>query len=302
MTVSVDDGSEEEERPAGKRAFLASLWRHLEKSDLFFMAGAISFNVVIAVIPLVLLVVGIAGFVLSARYDDPTAELLQVLLQYLPAVEGDIDLAQGVAQVVGGVVEERTGFSILGIVILAWIATRLVATLRIVLRNTFQLDADRGLVRGKLFDLLVVVVGGILLLLNVGITVALQTVQALGEVLLGLDGVVMTATRWIAGQLAAFVSAWVLFFLLYRYVPARHVAWATAAVGATFTAVCYELMKWGFTWYVANLADFTNAYGSLAVVAILFFWIYYGSVVFILGGIVARSFEIDRRARGIIRN
>jgi len=266
------------------------------------MAGAISFNVVIAVIPLVLLVVGIAGFVLSVRYEDPTAELLQVLLQYLPEVEGDIDLVQGVAQVVGGVVEERTGFSVLGGIVLAWIATRLVATLRIVLRNTFQLDSDRGVVQGKLFDLLVVVVGGILLLLNVGITVVLQAVQSLGEVILGLDGVVMTATRWVAGQLAAFASAWILFFLLYRYVPARRVAWTTATVGATFTAVCYELMKWGFTWYVANFANFTTAYGSLAVVAILFFWIYYGAVVFILGGIVARSFEIDQRARRIFRD
>ncbi len=261
------------------------------------MAGAISFNVVIAVIPLVLLVVGIAGFVLSARYDDPTAELLQVLLQYLPEVQGDIDLAQGVAQVVGGIVEERTGFSLLGLVILTWIATRLVATLRVVLRNTFQLDADRGLVKGKLFDLAVVLVGGVLLMLNVGITVALQAVQALGEVLLGLDGVVVTATRWLAGQFAAFVSGWILFFLLYRYVPARRVAAATAAVGATFTSVFYEVMKWGFTWYVTSLADFTTAYGSLAVVAILFFWIYYGSAVFIVGGIVARSFEVDRRAR-----
>ena len=263
------------------------------------MAGAISFNVVIAVIPLILLVVGIAGFVLSARYEDPTTELLQVLFQYLPAVEGDFDLAQGVAQVVGGIVEERTGFSILGLVILTWIATRLVASLRVVLRNTFQLEADRGLVKGKLFDLLVVLAGGALLLVNVGITVALQAVQAFGEVLFGLDGVVLTATRWLAGQFAAFASGWILFFLLYRYVPARRVAASTAAVGATFTAVLYEVMKWAFTWYVTSVADFTTAYGSLAVVAILFFWIYYGSAVFIVGGIVARSFEVDRRARRI---
>jgi len=279
------------------RAFFRDLGHRLAHSDLFFMAGAITFNVLVAVVPLILLIVGISGFVISARFQDPTAELLAVLLNYLPAVEGDLELVRNVGAVVERVVGERTGFSLLGAAILAWIATRLVATLRVVLRHIFEPEKDRGIFTGKLFDLQVVVLGGILLILNVGVSIFLQGMQAAGVFVFDPHPWVAALTRWMVVPLVAFLSAWVLFYLLYRYVPARRVHGRTAAVGATFTATIHELMKAGFTWYVTSLANFTNAYGNLAVVAVLFFWIYYSSVVFIVGGYVARSFEVRREFR-----
>ena len=56
------------------------------QSDLFFCAGAVTFNVLVAVIPLLLFVVGIASFLLSARFGQPPTELLDVLVSYLPVV------------------------------------------------------------------------------------------------------------------------------------------------------------------------------------------------------------------------
>ena len=51
-------------------------------------------------------------------------------------------------------------------------------------------------------------------------------------------------------------------------------------------------MKGGFAWFASSVADYSSVYGNLAVAAILFFWIYYSAVVFILGGQVARVYEI----------
>jgi len=285
---------------AQARAFLRDLGKRLQNSDVFFMAGAISFNVLIAIVPLVLLLMGISGIVvrsISEREGRPTEEFLGVLLGYLPAIGGDIELARTVAGVVEGIIEERTGFSLIGAIILAWIATRLVGTLRVVLRNIFEAPEQRGIVAGKLFDLKVVALGGVLILLNVLVTIVARTFQAFGVDILGVDGPGPVVLRWALGPLLGFISAWLLFLLLYRYVPARTLAWRTAIVGATFTAVFYELMKEGFAWYVTSFANFGNAYGSLAVAAVLFFWIYYGAVVFIVGGLVSRSFELWRESR-----
>jgi membrane protein len=300
-----DPLEEEPEPPTGfprgflheTRAFFVDLWGRVARSDLFFMAGAITFNVLVAFVPLLLLVVGISGYVLAARYEGVTPELLDFLFRYLPAVRGDIDLSQTVGALLEGVVAERTGLSLVGVAILAWISTRLVATLRVVLRNVFDIGEDRGILAGKLFDLKVVALGGLLLLLNVAATVGLRTVRAFGVMVLEPGGRTALAFQWILANVAVLLSAWVLFYLLYRYVPARKVAWRTAMVGATFTAILYELMKGGFAWYVTSVADFGTAYGNLAVVAVLFIWIYYGSVVFVLGGLVARTYESRREVR-----
>jgi membrane protein len=276
---------------------LRDLKARLEKSDLFFMAGAITFNILVAMVPLLILVVGIAGYVVSARYADPVTELLQALMAYLPAVEGEIELIRTVGGFVEEVVRERTGLSLVGAGLLLWISTRLVASLRVVLRNIFSPEHDRGIIQGKLFDFQVVLLGGLLLILNMGATVVLQTAQRAGVIFLGMAGGAAELTQFLAGQFLAFVTAWLLFYLIYRFVPPRRIKRRVAAVGATFTALFHELMKAGFAWYVTSLADFTNAYGSLAVFAILFFWIYYSSVVFIVGGVVARSYEVRREVR-----
>lgn len=262
------------------------------KGDVFFMAGAITFNVLLAVIPLLLLVAGIAGFVLTARFGYPTPDVVQVLLSHVPMVEGDVDLPHAIGAALEGLVQERTGFSVVGGLFLLWISTRLVSTLRVVLRQIFHLEGeDRGILKGKLFDLQVVVIGGVLILLNVGVTVGARTLQAFGIEFLGLRGSPAAVLQSSMGHLLSLGSAWVLFFLLYRYIPLRHIPLRTAAVGATFTAVAYELMKGGFAWYATEVANYTTAYGNLAVAAVLFFWIYYSAVVFIFGGHFARAFE-----------
>lgn len=256
------------------------------------MAGAITFNVLLAIVPLLLLVAGLSGFVLTARFGYPTPDVVAVLLAQVPMVEGDVDLPRAVGAVLEGLVQERTGFSVVGGLVLLWLSTRLVATLRVVLRNIFRIsDEDRGLLHGKLFDLQVVLMGGVLILLNVGATVAVRAIQAFGTDTLGPGGFLAQSLQNLAGLLLSLGSAWILFFLLYRYVPLRHIPLRTAAVGATFAAVAYELMKGGFAWYATEVANYSTAYGNLAVVAVLFFWIYYSAVVFILGGHFARAFE-----------
>ncbi len=283
--------------PEGFFAFLKALGAVVLKSDLFFWAGAITFNVLVAVIPLLLLVAGIAGFVLSARVGEPPAALLDLLVSYLPVIEGDVELVDAVRQVLERLIEERAPFSLAGGIILLWISTRLVATLRVVLREVFELDTDRGIVQGKLFDIWVVLLGGLLLLLNVGITFGVEAIQAVGVELLGMGRAASAAFQIAVGQSVSFASAWVLFFLLYWYLPARKIPFRSSAIGATFTAVAYELLKGAFAWYVTSVANYSNLFGGVGVAVILFFWIYYSSAVFILGGQVARVHEVRRSER-----
>lgn len=260
------------------------------------MAGAITFNVLVAIVPLVILTAGVAGYLVTTRFGQVEPEVVEVLLAYLPTT-GDNGLRETVDRFLEGLVSDRAGLSIVGAVILAWISTRLVASLRIVLRNLFHEEEDRGLVRGKLFDLQVVVIAGTLIVVNLAVTVAVRTVEALGLVFLGADGRAASVLQWGVAWGLSLASAWILFFLLYRYLPARRVAFRTAVAGATFAALGFELLKGAFAWYVTQVATFSTAYGGLAVAAILFFWIYYSAVLFILGGIVARTYEVRREAR-----
>ena len=278
------------------RSFAVEFYRRLSRSDLFFLAGAITFNVLVAFIPLLLLTAGLTGFLVTARFGAVGPELVEVVLGYLPAT-GDVGLREMVASLLDGLVAERAGFSLLGAVVLAWISTRLVGSLRVVLRNLFDQTEERGIVGGKLFDFGVVLLAGALILLNFAVTVMIRAFEALGMVFLGTDGTLAGAFQMVLGYGLSFASAWILFLLLYKFLPARKVAFHVAVAGATFAAVGFEVLKEAFAWYVTSIADYSNAYGGLAVGAVLFFWIYYSAVVFILGALVARTYEVGWEAR-----
>ena len=285
-------------RRARLREFSSRVYQKSLEDNIFFMAGAISYNLLVAVVPLVLLAVGLWGYVLAARFGEPSEAMVGLLQNYMPAMGGEIDLLAEIESRINGLVASRAGYSIVGFSLFLWLSTRLVSTLRIALREIFDIAADRGVVRGKIFDLQVVVLGGVLLLSNVVIMVVLQSVGGWGTEFLGIPEGLFGSTERALATLLAFMSTWALFALVYWYVPAQRITWRTAWVAATVMTVSYELMKWGFGWYVTSVADFGSAYGNLATVVVLLFWIYYVSVVFVLSGEIAQVYTM-RKARKV---
>ena len=283
--------------PRRSRDFFLRVVSKADEDNIFFMAGAITFNLLVALVPLILLFVGISGFVLTSRFPDPASFLIPFLLGNLPTVGGDVDLVSRVQGVIDSLVEDRASFSLVGFLIFVWISTRLVGTLRTALREIFDFSHGRGIVKGKLFDALMVVVGGLLFVVNIGITVGLETAEEYGRNLTGLEGPGLTLFRQTTAQLLAFGSIWILFLLVYRYFPPRRIPWKTALTAATFTGILFEITKYLFSWYVTNHANFSTVYGGLTSLAILFFWIYYGAIVFILGGEVAQVHTMSRTRR-----
>ncbi len=278
------------------RTFAARVISKADEDNIFFMAGAITFNVLIAVVPLLLLVVGAAGLFFSARFGDPSGVLLSWLTQTLPVTSDSVALEGTVRRVVDPLIAESRQLTIVGAVIFVWISTRLVGTLRTALREVFDVGRDRGVVKGKIFDAQIVVIAGALAVINLGMTVFLQVIEDFGVSLVGLEGQTLRVTQSLFGQAVALGSIWTMFLLIYRYLPARRIPWRTALIAATFTGLLFEVMKLAFGWYVVSVANYRTTYGNLTTFAILFFWIYYGAVVFILGGEVAQVYTM-RRAR-----
>ena len=280
------------------REFCHRVYQKSAEDDVFFMAGAISYNLLIAVVPLFLLVVGLWGYALRARYGDPSEVIVRLLENYLPSGGGDVDLMGEVGAAVTGVVAGRAGYSVVGLLLFIWLATRLVSTLRSALREVFDIAADRGVLRGMLFDVQFVVVGGVLLLLNVLITVVLQSVGGWGAGLIGAPEDFLGTTQRLLAALLAFGSIWALFALIYWYVPARRIPWRRTWLAATIMALSYEFMKWGFGWYATSVANYNSPWGNLTTLVVVFFWIYYASVVFILSGEIAQVYTM-RKARKV---
>lgn len=273
--------------------FVRRVYTKADQDKIFFMAGAIAFNIIVAIVPLALAAIGITGLVLQQRFQAAAGQrLVEYMLQALPDVSDAFkaDIAGKLNQLL----QNSSGFTLLGIVVFAWLATRLVGTLRTALREVFDIHQDRSIIAGKLFDMQMVVVAGTLLALNVGFTIALEILASYSVDVLGMPAYRLRQN--IAFPLLAFVSLWTMFVLVYRYLPARRIQWRTAFISATFASVLFEVLKQIFAWYARN-AEFRSTYGNFAFFAIVVIYIYYMAIIFILGGEVGQVAALLRIRR-----
>jgi membrane protein len=289
----------ERSRPARARAasgdFLRRVYKKAEQDQIFFMGGAIAFNVLVAIVPLALAAVGVAGFFLQAREDvSPADPVVQYLLQVLPPVSPEF--AEYMSVTLNEIISQSTGLFTIGTIVFAWLATRLVGTLRTALREIFDIQQDRGIVAGKFFDLQMVFVAGTLLAMNIAITLGLGRATRAGIAFLHIADQQGSLLQDLIGQGLAFLTIWFMFVLIYRYLPARRIHWRTALISATFTAVLFELMKAGFALYFQN-ANYASTYGALGFVAIVVIYVYYMALAFILGGEVGQVASLQRIRR-----
>ena len=275
--------------------FIRRVWNKADQDQIFFMAGAIAFNVLVAIVPLVLAALGITGLILRNTYvGDPTEVLKDALTQALPTVNpGFVD---NVMKPLNDIVENSKSVTVVGIMLFVWFATRLVGTLRTALREIFDLQQERSIIAGKIFDVKMVIAAGSLLALSVSVTVVMGYVAARSRAVLHVE--VSNFGFWQSLYLntVAFVSIWAMFLLIYRYLPIRRIHWRTALISATFTSIVFEVFKRLFGLY-ANSANITKFYSSLSLAAIVVIWIYYASVAFILGGEVGQVWTLRRIRR-----
>jgi membrane protein len=273
--------------------FVRRVYKKAEQDNIFFLAGAIAFNVLVAVIPLALTAVGVAGFFLQARADlgDPALPVVNYLLQALPSVGEDFQLQ--LTELLRSIIDKASGLFTVGTLVFAWLATRLIGTLRTVLREIFDIDQERSIVAGKIFDLQMVFVTGTLLAANIAITATAVIFARRGLDYINLPRVEESFAMGMILRTLSFLTIWSMFVLIYRFLPIRRIHWRTALIAATFTAVTFELMKIAFGWYFANHATYST-YGSISFLAVVIIWVYYAAIAFIIGGEVGQVASLKR--------
>jgi membrane protein len=77
--------------------------------------------------------------------------------------------------------------------------------------------------------------------------------------------------------------AWLMFLLMYQFLPQERVQWGKAIIGAGVAAVLWELSRIVFADLVAHSAGYGKLYGSLAGTVVMTVWMYLSAIIMLLG-------------------
>lgn len=274
------------------RGFLGLVYEKAAEDNIFFLASAMTFSVLVTVVPFLILLLSVAGFFLEPQFDLPRSEVLEWFWRLLPVTSPEVrEALEGSIQQIA---DSAGSIGVASGVAFVWFSTRLFGALRTVLEEVFDLRGGPGVVKGKVMDVGMVLVSTVLLCLNIAISSFLTGLGQEGIRALGFEpGALQTAL----GFVAAFLFVYLMFLLIFKFVALNRIRWRTASLAAFVAALGFELVKIGFGWWITNFADYSAVFFAFSTFIVVVIAIYYGSVLFVLGGEVAQVAELRRTLR-----
>jgi membrane protein len=264
------------------------LWPALKKfngDNGFFLSSGIAFNILINLIPFVMLLLALLGTYL---YNDQ--EVLDHIHVYFGGAAPALD--PKIAESLTDLMQNREIVGILGFLGLLWFSTWVFSSLRIALNIVFRAEKNRGMLRGISIDILMILLAGTLLLVSMILSSVVGFLQS-------HDGRIPAAIgptiQWILKYLLPFLLTCCMFFLVFKIIPNKKIRFRSALQAALFTGLLWELAKHLFSWYVAHLAVYSVLYGSFSALVIFVLWVYYSSMILIVGAEFTYFLEEDRR-------
>jgi membrane protein len=136
----------------------------------------------------------------------------------------------------------------------------------------------RAFVKSRLLSFGLVLALGFLLLVSLTLTTALSALRAF--VVRHFEGAVSLFS--VLDFVMSIALGTALVALMYRYLPARRLAWRHVLIGAAVTALLFHLGRWAIGLYLGRATQPT-AYGAAQSFAALLLWLYYTAQIFLFG-------------------
>jgi membrane protein len=241
------------------------------------MGAALSYYALFSIAPLLLIVIGVAGFF----FGEEAAR--GGIFGQLAALIGP-DGARAIEGLVASARKPQSGViaMIVGTALLIMGASTVFGELQNALDRIWRAPARKeGKGWWKLLRTSVLSFGmilGIAFLLMVSL-VASAAVSALGE-WWGLH---------VIDVVLSFVLATLLFAMIYKIIPRVRIAWSDVWIGAAVTAVLFAVGKWLIGLYIGR-SSVSSAFGAAGSLVVLMLWVYYSAQIFLLGAEFTRFY------------
>jgi membrane protein len=200
--------------------------------------------------------------------------------------------AETVGGIIDSVIESRGAMSIVSIGFLTWSALGIFSALSTGISRVFENAPKRPFIQDKLIGLLLIGLTGLLAVASLVIGIVTGILQeAATELLADLPG--GGTAIWLIGLLAPLLLIFLAFWVIYKVVPNRPVGWREVLPGAIVAALLWTVLRFGFTWYATSVANYESAFGPISTGITLLVFLYFASVIVLLGAEFARASALD---------
>jgi membrane protein len=252
-----------------------AFWRAFQH-DAFAIAKASAYSSILTFFP-ALLIVG--SLLATWRKGAPyLREISFALSRILPAGSNTaLNYLHGAAR-------RPFGLLLSACLITLWTASGVMISWMEGFRRSYELPKIWGLVKERLIAFALVILAGLpltfaTLLVALGSKIELRVLFYIGHEFSWYIALMWAVLRWI---IAILTSIAVIALIYHNAVP-RTQPWHSVIPGATLATAMWFSLTMLFGWYLQHYADYSIIYGSLGVAIALLVWMYFISLVVLVG-------------------
>jgi membrane protein len=252
-------------------------------------ASAISFNFFMALFPAIIVLFTLIPYVPITGFQDSLIELMRNLIP----------------QQIFGTVEEtlmdivnrpRGGLLSVGFFLTLYFATNGVSSIIEGFNQTYHTIETRSFIRQQIVSIALVLILAILLIIAISfITIGpiiINWLDVQGFIKGRYTYEVIVVTKW----LIIIFMFLLMYSFLYYFAPARKKDFRFISAGSTFASLMTILTSVGFNFYVNNFSRYNTLYGSIGTLLIFMLWIYFNSIILLIG------FELNTSITRVLRD
>ena len=259
------------------RGYLAYLVGRFHDDRILYYSGYLSYVTLLSMVPL--LAVIFSFFSIFPFFEKLKEEVEEfVFNNFVPA------LGEVVQEQILSFVDNATRMTPFGLMVLLIVAVLLLSSIDHTLNQIWRVKKNRGLIVSYFIYLVVLISSPVLL----------GTSLAATSYLVSLSGIEEGADLYVIKILLTslhFLGSFLFFLLLYIVVPHTKVHFWSAVSGALIATLLFEISKSAFALYFINFPVYQVIYGALAVIPLLFVWVFISWVVVLVGAQIAASLD-----------
>ena len=261
------------------REYMQNLIKSIIRDDYANAAGEMAYMTALGIFPFMLFLMAVFGWLGKTFFINKIIFGLSTI-----APQSVIDLINGVlAEVV--IFKSGKLMAIIGFFVTIFLTSNAIAVIIKGLNRANNIQENRSFIKVRLLAMLMVFVNTFFLFISINLIV-------LGKVITNLIGTYLSIpsniidtiliTRWPIAFLMLFLLASINYYVL----PARDFSAKRKSVipGALFFCIFWLIGSWAFSLYVNALGTYNKVYGTIGTFAILMVWLYYSSIILLIGG------------------
>lgn len=269
--------------------YLRSIGKKTVEDDILFLASGLAFNGILTMIPLLLLSAAALGTFLSSS-AEAVGRMNHLLDALFPPEPFSLNIKSSVLSVISDIVTYRTSLGLFGVAVLMFTATSLFDALRRVLHRVYRLERTRGLLVSIVHDFGFVTLVFVLFVISNIVVWLVSFLEGLAKEFSPLGELDTSWFDQTFPRAVVFLLTAIMFYIVYRFIPDTKPPKAAGIISTLTTTILWVISGRVFAFYLAHVSAIGRIYGPYAFILVLLFWVYYSSLIFVLGAMVGQVY------------